>query len=203
MSSSKGIAAWLKPKRRQTLTIKEKEEHDLQRAIELSQQTQREENEQRARFELLAARTLEMSKQPYHRHDKDMPFVNGEEDDRFETLTNRIVKKEKIGPSSRCQRRQGEKQQREKGKENDKQKGKGKEGNMVERLKQDHQIKEEKEEEEEEIIFDVDEIDQWLAEDDNENIDGYNSHTDPLASSPPSPYLHQFNNDDNQEEVYY
>ncbi|KAG2224382.1 hypothetical protein INT45_006782 [Circinella minor] len=197
MSSSKGLAAWLKPKTKQTLTIEEKEERDLQRAIELSQQTQREENEQRARFELLAARTLEMSKRPYHRHDKEMPFVNGEEDDRFETLTNRIVKKEKMESSSRSQRRQRQREKEEKEKEKEKEKEE-EEGDLVNHLQQeDHQIKEE----EEEIVFDVEEIDQWLAEeeDDYDNVDIYNSQTDPLASSPPSPYLHQFNNDHEQQ----
>ncbi|KAI7853260.1 hypothetical protein BDC45DRAFT_570424 [Circinella umbellata] len=199
MSSSKRLTAWLKPKTKQTLTIEEKEERDLQRAIELSQQTQREENEQRARLELLAARTLEMSKRPYHRHDKEMPFVNGEEDDRFETLTNRVVKKEKMAPSSRSQRRQQQREKEEKEKEKEKEEeGEGEDSDLVNHLQQeDHKIKEE----EEEIIFDVEEIDQWLAEeeDDCDNIDIYNSQTDPLASSPPSPYLHQFNNDYEQQ----
>ncbi|KAI9260657.1 hypothetical protein BDA99DRAFT_512784 [Phascolomyces articulosus] len=210
MSSSKGIRSWLNSRsvKKKSLTREEQEERDLQRAIELSQRTQKEENEQRARLELLAERTLDMSRLALHRHNESMPFVNGEEDNSFQTVTNRVVVKKEKGMTSPPRQPQPKKRRRQQ------QKHYVEQVQLVLEKEQplDHhvsfgnhdikKVKEEKEEENDDIVFEMEDIDRWLAEEE-ENVydkDGYHSHTeDLLASSPPSPFLHQFNDHNNEK----
>ncbi|KAI9493799.1 hypothetical protein BDB00DRAFT_787692 [Zychaea mexicana] len=193
MPPSKGLKTWLRPKSKReqqpTETPQEQEERDLQRAIALSQQSLQEENDQRARLELLAERTLHFKPMELHRHHDQLSIANGEENDQFVTLSNRVtVKKEKASsPSpptpSRERQRRKDKQKQQQGHEE-----------KERPLSTPPAPRSRQEEVEEEIVFDTADIDAWLAEDSNNNDYDYeyNSETDPLASSPPSPYFHDF-----------
>ncbi|KAI8149342.1 hypothetical protein BJV82DRAFT_662647 [Fennellomyces sp. T-0311] len=100
---------WAKPPSSR-LSLEEQEQRDLERALALSQEQQV--NEQRAEYERLANRVHNLSPLKRHRHEIE-PAVGGSADDSFETLTHRLVKKEKLSPKAEQAEAKQEKEEEE------------------------------------------------------------------------------------------